>query len=1122
MLNKKFRHSLTECLVIIFGLIFFFQPLLTNAQNSAEKGLPFVTNYSPKTFKAYPQIFSEIQDDNGLMYFGNQNYILQYDGVIWRKIDCSNGGQVAVRAMAKNRKGLIYYGAIGNFGYLSADSSTGQMKASSLLKYIPDSLRAFNDIWSVYVTDRGVYFQARERIFRLQEDSSGKIVGELKAWEPKTRFMYAFYLDGVYYVHQQALGLFKMVNDSLELIPGSEFLGSERMQVMLPYDENKNEKKYLLGMFYSGCYLFDGKQFTKFTIQADSLLSSTLYRGAVLQGGNYALALAGKGLLVIDKAGRTLNLINRATGLQDESVYSVYPDRQGNVWLGLDNGISKIETGSPLTQFGVQSGITTAVLSVCRFDGVIYVGTTNGMRRLNETTGNFDPIKEIATNQVFTLQPDNDQLLVATDGLFSIKDNNVHLLRPSVSGNLQIAALFIPKDRPDLLFTGDALQGTLVFGRRSQTKDNNATWQYLGAIAGINQQVWTFAQDNKGTLWVGTQSEAAYRLKLAFDDKGVIDLPKCVAEKFARNNGLPAGGGPVFPVHGEVLFAADSGIYKFDPAIKQFAVDKRFGTFPNAGGRDESILVEDYAGRVWIRLGKESEIAIPQPDGSYRIDKTSLLPIAERTISYFYPERSGAVWICTTDGLVRFDEHLKKDYDQPYKTLLRNVAAGKHVLNPDAYQDGQSSMSLASTDNSLRFEYSAPFFEQEDKTKYQTWLEGFDKGWSDWGTNSYKEYTNLPHGDYKFHVRAMNVYQKVSEEEVYGFTINPPWFQTWWAYLLYALVAIGIVYLVVRYRTKQLHEKHRELEKIVSDRTGELSQRVQELAVINSVQEALVSALDMQEIYELVGERIRKVFDAQAVVIATFDHAAGTENFQYGIENGERFYHASRPLDKLRKHLISTRQKIVIKTSEEGFSWFGGTALPGTKPLRSGVFVPLTIGDKITSYVSLQNVDRENAFSDSDIRLLETLANSMSVALENARLFDETQRLLKETEQRNAELAVINSVQDGLASKLDIQAIYDLVGDKIRDVFDAQAVGIVTLDKKTGTEKFVYMIEKGERYYPDPRPYDKLREQLIRTKKKILINNNIEAAFAEFGLKVIKGSEMPKSLLFVPLIANDE
>src|SRR5258708_20872158 len=108
--------------------------------------------------------------------------------------------------------------------------------------------------------------------------------------------------------------------------------------------------------------------------------------------------------------------------------------------------------------------------------------------------------------------------------------------------------------------------------------------------------------------------------------------------------------------------------------------------------------------------------------------------------------------------------------------------------------------------------------------------------------------------------------------------------------------------------------------------------------------------------------------------------------------------------------------------------------------------------------MGVQNSDKENGVSDSDVRLLETLANSMSVALENGRLFDETTRLLKETEQRTAELAVINSVQEGLAKELDMQAIYDLVGNKIRDVFNSQVVIIANLDQETKKEHFKYLI----------------------------------------------------------------
>ncbi len=303
----------------------------------------------------------------------------------------------------------------------------------------------------------------------------------------------------------------------------------------------------------------------------------------------------------------------------------------------------------------------------------------------------------------------------------------------------------------------------------------------------------------------------------------------------------------------------------------------------------------------------------------------------------------------------------------------------------------------------------------------------------------------------------------------------------------------------------------------------ETEQQKAELGVINSVQEGLAKELDMQAIYDLVGERIRKLFKAQAVIIATFDHDTATEHFKYLIEDGQRFYMASRPYDRLRQHLIVNRQKIVINTDyAEAYAKFGLRTLPGTNVTKSGVFVPLIIGDKVNSYISLQNNETENAFSESDIRLLETLANSMSVALENARLFDETTRLLKETEQRTAELAVINSVQEGLAHELEIQAIYDLVGNKIREVFDAQGVIIATFDHDTGVEKFNFLIEKGERFFAEPRRYDKLRYELIMKKQKILINDNIDKAFADFGLKVVQGTESPKSLLFVPLIVGNK
>ena len=108
------------------------------------------------------------------------------------------------------------------------------------------------------------------------------------------------------------------------------------------------------------------------------------------------------------------------------------------------------------------------------------------------------------------------------------------------------------------------------------------------------------------------------------------------------------------------------------------------------------------------------------------------------------------------------------------------------------------------------------------------------------------------------------------------------------------------------------------------------------------------------------------------------------------------------------------------------------------------------VGGEARGVISLQNLDREDAFSESDVRLLMTLAGSLSVALENARLFDETKRLLTETDERAAELALINSVQEGLAQNLDMQAMYDLVGERIQEIFDAQVVDIGMFDFEAG------------------------------------------------------------------------
>ncbi|MDQ7817235.1 MAG: GAF domain-containing protein [Melioribacteraceae bacterium] len=301
----------------------------------------------------------------------------------------------------------------------------------------------------------------------------------------------------------------------------------------------------------------------------------------------------------------------------------------------------------------------------------------------------------------------------------------------------------------------------------------------------------------------------------------------------------------------------------------------------------------------------------------------------------------------------------------------------------------------------------------------------------------------------------------------------------------------------------------------------ETEQRTAELAVINSVQEGLAKELDIHGIYELVGEKIRKIFNAQVIDIVTYDRTTNTIQDKYSYEKGDRTLLGIREPNGFRKQLIDTKRVFLVN---EDFSKlakkYNNPTQIGEVP-KSAVFVPMLVGEEVKGIISLQNLDVENAFSKSDVRLLTTLSNSMSVALENARLFDETNRLLKETEQRTAELSVINSVQEGLAKELDIHGIYELVGEKIREIFNAQVIDIVTYDKQNNLIEDKYAFEKGDRTLLAPRAPHGFRKHLIETKQLLLINEDVERMGVEFNNPAQIGEE-PKAAVFVPMLVGDE
>ena len=293
---------------------------------------------------------------------------------------------------------------------------------------------------------------------------------------------------------------------------------------------------------------------------------------------------------------------------------------------------------------------------------------------------------------------------------------------------------------------------------------------------------------------------------------------------------------------------------------------------------------------------------------------------------------------------------------------------------------------------------------------------------------------------------------------------------------------------------------------------GETNERAAELALINDVQHGLAEKLDMQAMYDLVGDRIQAIFDAQVVDIGVIDLEEEMVHFPYWIERGVRFPDEPMPLVGPRRRALETRQPIVVnremlaRMAELGQE----LVLAGEVP-RSAVWVPLVLGDETRGVISLQNLDREDAFSDSDVELLATLASSLAVALENVRLIDETR-------QRLAELATVNEVGQALASQLDLDNLIELVGDQMRRTFEADIVYVALHDVEGDRIEFPYFNEFGKATGQEAFPFGQgLTSRIVQNRETLRLNR--AADWDALGTRGV--GTLAKSYLGVPIVVGD-
>ena len=214
-------------------------------------------------------------------------------------------------------------------------------------------------------------------------------------------------------------------------------------------------------------------------------------------------------------------------------------------------------------------------------------------------------------------------------------------------------------------------------------------------------------------------------------------------------------------------------------------------------------------------------------------------------------------------------------------------------------------------------------------------------------------------------------------------------------------------------------------------------QRVAELQIINSIQQGLASKLDLQGVIDLVGDKLREVLKTDEIGIRLYDQTTDLMHYPYEFEHGQRLTIEPQPRALSSAPCSGNACRIFGATAEIA-ERYQVTTLPGTEQSKSLVAVPILSGAGVIGAIGVEDYEREDAFNESNIRLLETIAASMGVALENARLFDETQRLFKAEQQRRPNWPSSTASRRAWPPSWTFRLIIDLVGDKVGETFKSR------------------------------------------------------------------------------------
>lgn len=773
----------TVYFLLVLLTLYFSCVLPTQAQL---QGIPFSRYYSSIEYGGGIQNWGITQSQNGIIYVANNFGLLEYDGSTWRRYVVPNATKV--RDVNIDAQGIIYVGSQGDFGYFKPERNG--LHYISLAQKLPNKYRNFDETWRVFISNNITYFCTFDQIFIFKDKKFYKAV------EPPSTPESFYFVDKKLYVSFLSEGLLYLEGDTLKpLKSGFNFSGMV-VAGILPLANNH----LWIATAENGIYTYNSDKIDLWKGEInDKLSTATINRAIRLQDGNFAIGTQNDGIFITSSKGAILQHLTKGNGLNNRTILSMYQDYLGNLWAGHSNGLTSVELSLPFTLINEQLGLPGTGYDGVIHNNKVYFGTNNGIyyRNVNEDTRSFNLLKN-TSGQVYKIQNVNNKLLVGHHhGAFQIEENEATKLN-EIPG----AWMFLSLNESHLI-SGN------YNGLHLYSKHNNQI-TYNRHLEGFKESSRVMEMDESGNIWMTHGYKGVFRI---YFDKSLSGVK---TRFYGTDDGLPSNILiNVWRVDNRLIFTTESGIYTYNSSLDRFEEDQYFKEY--FGNESLSFLEEDPLGNIYYISRNDIGVLQKLPNRRYlKKNKifnrvTGLLNDDLQNLSVM---NTDYVAYAAKEGFILYSAKGNTNVDIPFQTLIRRITltgTSDSVLLDGAYSNSATTGDetvIPYDNNSLSFEYAAPFFHSSEKTLYQFKLEGLDQTWSDWTTKTDKEYTYLAEGRYAFHVRSKNIYDNLSSVAVYHFRVKPPWYRSPMAYILYVggsmgFLGFGFIFLDARYRKEK-------------------------------------------------------------------------------------------------------------------------------------------------------------------------------------------------------------------------------------------------------------------------------------------------------------------------------